>query len=382
MPRDSATSIAESPNNGKFYDVYAIGTGEKIGVIAPESSNDLWHTTFTWDAAFFAKYLPLSAFTNFVAYGSSGSNEDLNVKISESLKVMIEPGALSTDYTMTDQIAVKIAEYIHETIISKEVDSIAAHVEDGPFGGFLPGYGNVSYDDEGGTSMYDAGLPLLSHYHEARKLAGLDPMTPRQLAMAPAERTDRLNLLLQLISNFLVNNSLASTSLQAFTANMNADSSRVLTTDKFGDPAKGLGIGITMGKPGLDVDKPSTEGTSVGVLDAFVVISRDVSAGAGETFAIFNVKPNQMVVPAISTFEAFNTPLLFSAAQPASFVAEFNIAAPASYTKTMKDPQIYVWASTWAAPVKATSVSKVGIGKYRVTIASATEVKFYVIPGV
>jgi hypothetical protein len=32
--------------------------------------------------------------------------------------------------------------------------------------------------------------------------------------------------------------------------------------------------------------------------------------------------------------------------------------------------------------VKATSVSKVGSGKYRVTIASATEVKFYVIPGV
>lgn len=382
VPRDSSTSIAESPNNGRFYDVFAIGTGEKIGVIAPEGSNDLWHTTFTWDAAFFAKYLPLSAFTNFVAYGSSGSNEEMNIKISETLKVMIEPGALSTDYTLTDQLVIKIAEYIHETIISKEVDSISASIEDGPFAGFLPGYGNVSYDDEGNMSMYDAGLPLLSHYHEARKLAGLDPMTPRQLGMTQEERTDRLNLLLQLISNFLVNNKLADTSLRAFTANMDADTSRLVTTDKFGYPAKGLGIGITMGKPGLDVNKPSTEGTSVGVLDAFVVVSRDITPSAGTTFAIFNIKPNQMVAPSISTFAAFSTPLVFSSVQPTSFVAEFNITAPSSYTSTMKTPQIFVWASTWPAPVKATSVSKVGIGKYRVTIASATEVKFYVIPGV
>ena len=383
LPKDSNTSEAIFPNNGKTFEVYAIGTGEIVGTISPELLNEMWHTQFTWDPAFFAKYLPLSTFTNFVVHGSSGSNDNVDVKISETLKVMLEPGALTMDYTLTDEVKVKITEYIHETLVQKNIDRVPAVITDGPFGGFLPGYGNMSYDDESDPSMYDAGLPLLSHFHEARKLSGLDPMTPRQTSMSELERLDRLNLLLQLLNNFLVNNDLAATSLQAFTNNLNADTSRLLTTDKFGYAAHGLGIGVTVGRPGIDTSNPSTDGTAVGVSDAIVVISKDATQnGTLPTVAIFSVKPGDMVQPQISTFGNLNTSLSFSSSTSTSFIAEFNIAAPASYTKTMKTPQVYVWVSTWPAPIKATTVSKAGTGKYRVTVASGEEVKFYLVPGV
>lgn len=379
--RDSSTSIAEFSDSGTSFDLYALGTAEKIGSLSTFTSTGKHadtQTMFTWDATFFSKYLPLSSFTNFVSYGSSGLNDNMMVRVSESLKIMIEPGPLVSDYTLTDNLAVNISEYYHQTIIMKEVDRLGAAINDSPFNGFLPGYDNTSYDDGNGEA-FDTGLPLASHFHEARQLAGLDPLNERQVSMSDIERESRLLVLLSLLDNFLVNNKLADTSIHAFNALLNADPNKNIIADKFGYPATGLGIGVTIGRPGISTDKPSTDNSAVGIRDAITLISRATTGADTSPLITFSV-PLQptYTMPAITTYEALQTPYIFSTSTQTSATVEFSFTGSAALLKTMKTPKIYVWASSSSAPVQSAVVTKAGIGKYRITLASVLEAKFFI----
>jgi hypothetical protein len=404
---DSNTSAAEFPDATVTYAVYSAGSGEQIGTLASTTSNPWYPMEFKWfydgtANSFFKKYLPLNAEANIVTYGS-GFNDLVHARISETVNFLIDGGPLTTDFLFHEDIAVHIDEYHDWTISMSEVDSITAIVADGPFGGFLAGYDNTPYDDE--ANGYDTGIPLTDNFHEARQLAGLDSLTPKQLAMTPTERTNRLNTLLGLIGNFL-NGSLASTSLDQYLANVAADPiAATLASTGIGIPAVGMGMDITIGAAGANANNPGTEGAGASVQDALVVMAVDpattidtfgydvggIDSIANRTAIVFtgNLPPVPNPLPGITTYEDFETPLAIvgDPSIPADFTArtfEFHFQVTAANLATiqvMPTPKVFIWFPTALTPTQIAVVEKIGTGKYRISIGSSTEAKFYLQPG-
>jgi hypothetical protein len=404
---DSATSYAEFADETITHVVYSAASGEQIGTLSPTTSNNWYPMEFKWfydgtADSFFKKYLPLNAEANIVTYGS-GFNEIVHARISETVNFLVNGGPLSTDFLFHEDIAVHIDEYHDWTISITQDESIAAAVADGPFGGFLAGYDNTPYDDE--ANGYDTGVPLTDNFHEARQLAGLDSMTPKQLAMTPTERTNRLNTLLGLIGNFL-NGSLASTSLDQYLANVAADPiAATLASTGIGIPAVGMGMDITIGAAGADTNNPSTEGAGASVQDALVVMAVDpattvdvfgydvggIDSIGNRTAIVFtgNLPPVPNPLPGFTTYDDFETPLSIvgDPSIPADFTArtfEFHFQVTALNLATiqaMAIPKVFIWFPTALAPTQIAVVEKIGTGRYRVSLGSATEAKFYLQPG-
>lgn len=348
---DSSTSLAEFSDTAVRYKVVSAGSGETIGTLHSLSDNASWPAEFEWDLNFFANYLPLNAEANVVTYGS-GFNELVHARISESIKFLVSGGALTTDFMFHDDVAVSIDEHNDWSIFTQMQDDIGTTVSDGPFVGFLPGYDNLPYDLETTDGYYD--------------------LTEGSLV----------------ISDFAPAQGLPSLSSQP----------------TMGIPTIGMAMDITIGGDGADVNKPSSEISHTGVQDALVIIAVD-SAYAHDTFgfdiggldsqsersAIIysgSLPPVGVPVPGAS-YDTFETPLavIGDPSLPADFTARifdinFNVnAGNIDVIKTMKAPQVFIWFPLQSSPQQVPVVEKVGIGKYRISVPTATEAKLYLQPG-
>jgi hypothetical protein len=406
---DSATSLATFSDPAIRFEAISAGTGLPIGTLRTTTSNPFFPTEFEWDIDFYAEYLPLNAEANLVTYGS-GFNDIVRARISESVRFLVGGGALSTDYMFADTIDVQIDELHTWNILQTMEDAFATEILDGPFGGFLLGYDNEPYDAEVGG--YDNSLPLVDNFLEAQQLAQLPgntiDLTPAQLAKTPIERQLRLNALISLLDNFLVGGDLAATTLEQFQANIDAyvaTHPQTLATTGMGIPAVGMGMDITIGGDGADANKPSTEGVGAGVQDALVVIAVDIAntydtfgvdvagvdALADRTAVIYSggLPPMPSVLPAITTYVEFETPLAVVGDPdlPADFSArvfEINFRVTLANLATiqaMPTPKVFIWFETEAAPQQVSIVTKVGTGKYQVSVPRSTEAKLYLQPG-
>jgi hypothetical protein len=52
-----------------------------------------------------------------------------------------------------------------------------------------------------------------------------------------------------------------------------------------------------------------------------------------------------------------------------------------AFIQTMPNPKVFIWLPAWPAPQQVAIVLKVGLGKYQVSVPSATEAKLYLEPG-
>jgi hypothetical protein len=506
---DSATSLAEFGDAAIRFEAISAGSGLPIGTLRTTTSNPFFPTEFEWDLNFYSTYLPLNAESNVVTYGS-GFNDIVRTRISESIRFLIGGGALTTDFMFNEDIGIQIDEHHTWNIFQTLTDSFASTISDGPFGGFLPGYDNRPYDDEGGVLIeqfeitkdfpnghslgfypanFDTSVPLVDNFLEAQqlakaKLSGWDPdyltpaqltPTPAELLMTPVERQlslelrleVRLNALIGMLSGFLVGGDLASTTLGQFLANIDAYVAvhpQTLATTGMGIPAVGMGMDITIGAGGADVNKPSTEGLGAGVQDALVVIAVDI-ANTYDTFGVdvagvdaladrtaviysgglpplpafyssplpppYNDFPVEWLYPhnplpatwkhgtlwldtsaaqevikmwdtsalfdlpagpavwRAQTYAEFETPMAVvnDPDLPADFAArvfEINFRVTSANLATiqaMPTPKVFIWFETEAAPQQVSIVTKVGTGKYQVSIPRSTEAKLYLQPG-
>lgn len=142
-------SIAEFSDRVQRVDVHAAGTGELIGTVAPNGAPAI----LTWDHNFAQRYLPLNAETTIVTLGS-GTNESVSVNMREGIFFLTRPGGLQTDVTFSDNLEVRVVENNQWLINANYSSNFDVQVQDGPFGGFLPGYDNVPFDGELASRIY------------------------------------------------------------------------------------------------------------------------------------------------------------------------------------------------------------------------------------
>lgn len=419
VARDSDTSVAEFSDVAKAFDVYAAGSGEPVGTLEPTGTNDLWPVSFTWDLNFFGTYLPLNTGSNLVTYGS-GFNELLHARISESVKFLVSGGALTTDFLFHDDITVVVDEHNAWTIFQTEQDSITANVDDGPFGGFLPGYDTLRYDQENDPNGYfGIGTPLTDYFLEAQQLAGITPLTARQAALTLAQRTNRLSTLIGLLDGYLQAGGIASTTLPQFLAAIDADDTINFTPANgngvsfptFGIPALGMAMDITIGQAGANANNPATEGVTNQVLDALVVMAIDTAytydsfgfdvggldSLADRTAIVYAgaVPPIPTPLPAFTTYAEFETPLAIvgDESMPADFTArvfelDFRVTtANLAYMQSLQPAstpappsgqlRVFIWFPGQSLPQQVSVVEKIGTGKFRFSVPAATEAKLY-----
>lgn len=401
VPYDSNTSVAEFSDAVKSYDIYALGSGEAIGSLTPTTGDSNWPMQLEWDASFFASYLPLNASANVVTYGS-GFNDNVNVRIRESVKFLVSGGALSTDFLFHDNANVTIVEQHQWTIFQALKETFGVDVNDGPFGGFLPGYDNMPFDDEGSVGYYGVGLPTTDEFMEAKTLSVIVAPTTIQ--------SQRLAALTAKLQGF-ISGTVAATDLPFFLAALDATDAinyAPLLTG-FGIPAVGAAMDITIGGKGANTQNPSTEGATTGIMDALVVMAIDQSnmleqfgldiggldTQADRTAMIYSgAIPPVPVAPVLTSYVEFETPLAVVGDPDMStdftarvFEIAFNSSNDplASNFKTvvanMPTPKVFIWLPAWPNPQQVAVVDKVGIGRYRVSVPAATEAKLYLQPG-
>ncbi len=393
VPYDTATSIAEFNDEARSHRIYAAASGEAIGSIKPSTVDGNWPVQLEWDATFFSKYLPLNASANIITYGS-GFNDNLNVRIRESLKFLVSGGALTTDFLFNDQINVSVTDHADWSIFQALAETFDVDVNDGPFGGFLPGYDNMPLDEEnGGTGYYGVGLPTTDEFMEAKALDELG---------IPSQRLTALTAKLQ----GFIDGTITATDLPFFLAALDATDpinyTPVLTG--FGIPAVGMAMDITIGGAGATPTNPSTEGATTGIMDALVIMAIDSSntleqfnldiggldTQSDRTAMIYSgALPPVPPTFSLTSYDEFETPLAVvgDPDSPADFAARvfeiaFNITAANKATiVAMPTPQVFIWLPTWMSPQPVAVVDKVGVGRYRVSVPAATEAKLYLVPG-
>jgi hypothetical protein len=102
-----------------------------------------------------------------------------------------------------------------------------------------------------------------------------------------------------------------------------------------------------------------------------------------------NLPPVPNPLPGFTTYDDFETPLSIvgDPSIPADFTArtfEFHFQVTALNLATiqaMAIPKVFIWFPTALAPTQIAVVEKIGTGRYRVSLGSATEAKFYLQPG-
>lgn len=378
-PWDSSTSIAEFSDAASIIEVRAAGSNELVGTIEPTTSNTAWPVEFVWDADFMTSYMPLNTQSNLVTYGS-GFNDRMNIRISENVSFLVSGGVLTTDYLFNDAVPVSIDEYNLWNIVQRQQDSFNALIEDSPFGGFLAGYDNLPFDEE--TFGYDTGYPLVDAFLQAKQLAALASPTPEQATI--------LSDNLALIDAFLVGGDLNATELVDFLGALYIDG-ETLASSGFGTPARGLGI---------EIETEQANTASASIQDAFVTIAADLGFGQGEqgldvggldqtsvrrAIIYSGALPPVPTAPTLTSYAEFETPLAVEGGgMLAAQVFEINFQITAANKATiiaMPTPKVFVWLPTWAAPIQATVVTKLGVGKYSVSVPGITEAKFYLQPG-
>lgn len=134
---DEATSVT----------LIAAATGETIGTAQSLTSNPKEPVLFTWDASFAAKYLPLNTDASIVTYGT-GTDERMVVNMYEGIHFLLSGGGLDSGSLFSEIIQVRLTDDHFMGLRTSYNNDMGVLIEDGPFGGFLPGYDNMPYDLE------------------------------------------------------------------------------------------------------------------------------------------------------------------------------------------------------------------------------------------
>jgi len=251
------TNFAADSNLTNFSDgtstvqFHSASSGEYIGSIKNANTLSVG-TFFEWDSAFAAKYLVLNTETAFIHLGS-GTNENVRVNISDTAIFFNGIGSEFNGFGFTENLNVSIQDTLLLKIRLNTLgqsdtglyyksglpilpsvlalaptdtgyvppsnrysynesdwnETFVVEATDGPFNGFLPGYDNLAYDeDDVLDGDYDLGLPLTSHFEQAKELAAKSALTVIEQA--------QLNSLLSALNPFLYNNDILGTTLDWF----------------------------------------------------------------------------------------------------------------------------------------------------------------------
>jgi hypothetical protein len=360
---DSSTSVAEFSDPVTSYLFKSAATGLTVGSIKQQTTDLNGPTVFEWDADFFAQYLPLNAEANFVTLGT-GWNDKTNVRISESVKFLISGGALDGSFMFNDEIGVDFIEDTFMHIGLNPEDQTEVVINDGPFVGFVRGYDNVLFDETG----YDEGQP---------------PDIYSLMARANLTQQEQADILDSW--NFFIGGDLVPTTAEQWAylrARLAEDPNPGLTTtDKFGYPSVGLA---------MDIKTDPVNTASAQFQEAMVVFSVDsgnlhdvrpydigsIDLQESSTAIMYSgsLPPVPTSVPAGATFETFETPL---EVQVPSRIFEITFNASPAQLDTL-NPQFSIWLPGYPAPQAVPTVEKVSAGKYRFSIARASEAKIIV----
>jgi hypothetical protein len=420
---DSATSVAEFSDQGTRYTFKSAGTGALIGELRQQDASNVDEPIiFEWDPIFFGAadgaqwtgYLPLNAEANIIITGT-GWDDKLHARITESIKFMIGPGALTEDWLFHDDLNISVSDNYTggltdldtlgftngstalETAASTSwrlrvstvfEDAFGVSIADSPFGGFLSGFDNNPFDAELGTlvlgewtgdASYDAGIPLVGSFIEAQQLVGMLPMTPLQAAQTADERAISLNAVLGQINPFLTNGDLGSTPLHQFLVNINADPTATLIAKTgMGFPALGLGI---------DVQTTPEGTTSAAVQEIMVLNVYDYPVLHDEapydTTVLDTV--DERTATLYTTYTGSYPPAPVGGTLYANYDTPFFVVTPARVFEVVFSasdavlagltPTFLIWLPTTETPVQVNVVQRVSPGRYRFSIASASEAK-------
>ena len=231
-------------------------------------------------------------------------------------------------------------------------------------------------------------ISVTDMFNEAKGLALLATLTPSQQA--------RLISITHSLDPFL-NESITNTSLEEFLHNIGTLNFDVeLLTNQFGYPARGLGIDITIGAGGVDTNKPSTESSATSIQEAMVFMAIDspysydtfnydiggYDSIAERTAIIYSgsLPPVPNPTGAFTTYEDYDTPLAVvgMSDDPSDFQArifEVSFNAPRATLEAMPAPSFMIWLPGKPAPQIVAVVDKVALGRYRISVPSATEAK-------
>lgn len=321
--RDATNSIAFFPDSTSEHRIFSAASGQAIGrVFSSGSIND--PVMLEWDQQFHETFLPLNAEANIVTY-DNGIDEKVKVNFFERITFLISGGVLLEDALFSDEVVVNVGEENSLNIITSQVDQLNVLAEDGPFTRFLPGYANLPFDLEIGSTVdgqYDTGVPLVDHFMRAQFLSAKSILsTPEQ---------QELNSLLGLIDPLLQPGGLTATSLPDFLAK--------LDTDEFVDTPVNAELGIPSLGLAVDTNKNDIDTSSATIIDALTISFTDqpsaldvlaFDAGGLDAMAEFTTSfmiptlpPVPTVVPADATFESIETPLITAAASR-TFILNF-----------------------------------------------------------
>lgn len=349
---DSSTSVAEFSDPATSYIFRSSASNQKVGMLKDN--------VFEWDEEFYSKFLPLNAEANLIIQGT-GWNDRVSVKISESIKLLIGGGALTEDWLFKDEINVKIVDTNHFDIVATYNDDIQALVDDGPFGGFLSGYGNVPYDTEG----YDAGQPP-----DLYSMLG-------KYSISEQQQSD----ILSQWNNYLQNPAVIPTTEQQWAfvrAALAGDPNPGFVTDEIGFPSIGMGMDIST-KPENSASAAIAEAMTIKIVDrANLLESNNYDIGLldsiDENTAILYVS-GSLPIPSTGyqpgdEFESFDTPL--SVDDPARIFELF-------FNNPQDDPpKVSIWLEGEAMPIPVGIVENLKSNAYRFSIPRPSRAKIII----
>ncbi len=375
---DAVSSIAHFPDQAVEVKVKSAVSGEDVGRIYSDGTINE-PIRFEWNSTFFGKYLPLNGSSNVVLYNSY-MNENVRVMMTERVNFIQSGGVLLEDAMFNDNVFVSIEETHDWSINLDKYDLVAADINDGPFGGFLPGYDNLPYDAEAALGLdlvsltaaqgrYDTGAPLVDHYMRAQFLATL-------VAPTTAEQTE-LNTLTSLLIDYLQPAGLTSTSLPQFLAALDADLyDTSVVAPQFGRPTVGSAI---------DISKADTSSASASVSEAITFVSMEdanlydeegYDMGGMDTEADSTGIMLAVTTPPIppgpipALYANLDTPLY--ASTPVR-----NVEISFAYTPASM-PTFQFWTPAMSSPLLVPVVEQLSARRFRFSMAAESEVKVIV----
>lgn len=356
--------------------IFAAGTGESIGQIAPVQT-DLNKVLFTWNPDFHNKYLPLNAECTFVAL-SAGLNDLAQVHIKDGVTFLFSGGGLDSDALFADEINVQITGYAEFKIKNNYQESVDVHINDGPFTGFLTGYDNLPFDQEVPDGAYDVGSVLTARYERAKELF-------QKIDKTDAEKREYQDCL-ALIDPYLSNG--IDTTFEQFIALRDADVYNKLPAQSNSGATQGFGIGF--GIPdlghGIEVQEESTSTVGSKITENISLNTEDngypydrssfgvglLDQGSTKT-GIVHYTGDTLPIPASGlpgtgvTYQDYDTPLWIT--QPVNSV-ELNFP-----NLLNADPLIYIWGPLDTHPYLVTFIQKLSSTRYKFSVPYKNELK-------
>jgi len=366
---DSDTSIAEFSDPATKYVFTSSVSNEPVGTLKQKTLNLNEPIVFEWDEAFYTKYLPLNAEANLFLT-DTGWNDKVHARITESVKFLISGGALDEDWMFHDDVHVSFSEETSTFITANWDDPLNLQIKDGPFGGFLPGFGNMPYDAElvDGTGSYDAGIPL-----------NLESL----LANVTLTDEDRENIF-DMWDNFLQTHQVPTTqdTIDFMRAALAGDTTGGLISSEIGYPVVGKGFDIVDSRAGTTATRFSesmmvqvinnANHLDVNLLDQGLLDELDEET-AIITY-IGTLPPTPTSVPGGATYDSFDTQM-FVATPMRVFQISFN-GAP--FELATLSPTFRFWKPEDPAPVQVNVVERVSPGVFRFMMARPTEGKIII----